>query len=445
MLECIGVSSISDLFSQIPDAIRLQRPLRLPPALSEWELQKRLRQHASKNATVLDCLSFLGAGAYEHYIPAVVPALASRGEFLTAYTPYQPEMSQGLLQVLFEFQNLMGGILGLPIVNCSVYDGATALAESAWMACSAKSLKRIVAAESIWPDWRAVLSTYMDGRGVEIISVPSHPKTGALDLEKLELALSSPSAACLVQSPNSFGVIEDVETVCKIARRRNALSVIAANPISLGCLKSPGELGATIACCEAQPLGIPLSAGGPYIGVIATHPEFKKFLPGRIVGMCKDLNEEPALALVDEEREQHVSRDQAASHICSNQALMALRIVLWLSSVGETGFTEIARLNARKARYFHRLLCSIPGVTSARSGEFFNEFAVRLPCEVTPALAALRERGIFGGVNPASLNPAWPEALLVAVTETKSKEDLDRAHQAFSEVIASLPLKPQAD
>ncbi len=441
MLECIGINTIEELFSQIPPSIRLNRPLQLPPALSEWELQKRLRHHASHNATVLDAVSFLGASAYEHYIPAVVPALASRGEFLTAYTPYQPEMSQGLLQVLFEFQVLMGGILGLPIVNCSVYDGATALAESAWMACSAKSIKRIVVAGSIWPDWRTVLTTYMEGRSVEIVTVPSHPKTGALDLEKLELALSVPSAACLVQSPNAFGVIEDVEAICKISKKQGSLSVVSVNPISLGCLKSPGELGADIACCEAQPLGIPLSAGGPYVGVIATHPEFKKYIPGRIVGVCKDLNEEPALALVDEEREQHVSRDKAASHICSNQALMGLRIVLWLSSVGETGFVEISKLNARKAHYFQNLLCSIPGVTPARSGEFFNEFAVRLPCDVNTTLAALRDRGVFGGVNLASLDPAWPEALLVAVTETKSKADLDKAHQMFSEVIAGLPLK----
>lgn len=442
MLKEIGAASIEDLFSQIPAGLRLRRPLDLPEPLSEWELAKRLRRLAQSNSTTLTHLSLLGGGAYEHYIPAVVAAIASRGEFLTAYTPYQPEMSQGLLRVLHDFQLIMGRLLGLPAVNSSVYDGATALAEAAWMACSIRGLRRLAVAETIWPDWRRVLKTYMDGRGVELVYVAADPGTGAVPAEALDRALSgAPAAAFLLQTPNMYGVVESVRTLAALCRARRALCNVSTYPMLLGCAASPGALGADIVSCEAQSLGLQLNAGGPYLGVIAARAEHEMFLPGRIVGQCDDLKGEPALALVKESREQHVARHKATSHICSNQALMALRALVYLSSVGERGFRRLSSLNARKARYLCERLCRLPGVRLAKSGPYFNEFLLRLPCPADGLLRALRRDGIFGGLDFSGFDPACRDHLLVAVTETKSKAELDRAAQAFAAALA----RPEAD
>ena len=438
MLKIMGMASVEDLFSQIPGAIRLQRSLNLPEPLMEWDLQKRLRGLANSNENTLTHLSFLGAGAYEHYIPAVVPALASRGEYLTAYTPYQPEMSQGSLRILHDFQTIMARLLGLPKVNSSVYDGATALAEAAWMCCSIKRLRHLAVSESIWPEWRTVLETYLKGRGVTLAWISANPATGEISLEALEAALQKqPCAGAILQTPNRFGVIEPVRKAVEVCRRHDALAQVSCYPLLAGCLQSPGEQGADIVTCEAQPLGLPLNAGGPYLGVIATRDEYQKFLPGRIVGDCVDLKNEPALALVMEEREQHVSRDKATSHICSNQALLALRATIYLSVLGEAGFREVARLCAQKARYLCEKLLAIPGVRLAKSGRYFNEFLLEIPANVPELLARLRERKIFGGVDFSTLDSACRNHLLVAVTETKTKPELDLAAKTFAELLAA--------
>jgi glycine dehydrogenase subunit 1 len=427
MLKDSGASSIEDLFSRIPARLRLKRPLNLPAPLSEWELDKLMRGRAAANATVRTHLSFLGGGAYEHHIPAVVDAVASRGEFLTAYTPYQPEISQGLLRVLHDFQLLMGRLLGLPAVNSSVYDGATALAESGWMAASIRKVKRLAVSESLWPEWREVLEAYMRGREVELRFVPAEEGSGAVDLGALDRALAGDRpAAFLLQSPNRWGVVEPVRSAAALCRARKALLNVSCHPMSLGLCEPPGAQGADIATCEAQCLGVPLNAGGPYLGVMAARQEFEGFLPGRIVGRCDDIKGQAALALVLEHREQHVSREKAASHICSNQALMALRACVYLCVLGERGFRRISELNARKAHYLFDKLCSIPGVSPARSGPFFNEFLLRLPKPVIPVLESLRREGIFGGIA----HP--PGCLLVAATETKSKAELD----AFAAALA---------
>lgn len=436
MLKSMGLGSVEDLFSQIPAAIRLRRPLNLPEPLNEWELQKRLRRLAGKNQTVLTHLSFLGGGAYEHFIPAVVPAIASRGEYLTAYTPYQPEMSQGLLRMLHDFQRVMGRLLGLPKVNCSVYDGATALAEAAWMCCSIRGARRIAVSEAIWPQWRSVLQTYMEGRGVELRWIPADGASGETSGEALARELKKEKyAGFLFQTPNQFGVVEPAKALIEISHRGETLVQASCNPMMLGCLKSPGELGADIVSCEAQPLGLALNAGGPYLGVMATRDEFQKYLPGRIVGECADLKGEPALALVMEEREQHVSRDKATSHICSNQALMALRALLYLSVLGEQGFRRVAELNAEKAHYLSDRLCRIPGVRLAKTGRFFNEFLLELPVDPGRFLAAMREQGIFGGIDFGGINSAYPKHLLVAVTEIRNKAELDRMGDVFAETV----------
>jgi len=436
MLEAIGLGSIDGLFSQIPEDLRLKRLLDLPPPLSEWELEKHVRGLASQNSTTLTHLSLLGGGAYEHHVPAVVSEIASRGEFLTAYTPYQPEISQGLLRVLHDFQRLMGQLLGLPKANSSVYDGATALAEASWMACSIRQIPRIAVAETIWPEWRSVLETYMTGRGVSIQTVPADPDSGLVAQDVLEQSLARvPVAALVIQTPNMFGVVESVRPLAAICKSHGALTSVSSYPMLLGSVQSPGEQGADIVTCEAQSLGLWLNAGGPYLGVIATRDEHEMFLPGRIVGDCEDLKGEPALALVKEKREQHVSREKATSHICSNQALMALRAVVYLATVGENGFRRLSCLNAQKAHYLCERLCSLPGVALAKSGRFFNEFLLSLPCAPARVLGALREDGIFGGIDFASLDPRYPHHLLIAVTETKSKSELDRIVAAFARAL----------
>jgi glycine dehydrogenase subunit 1 len=441
MLEAVGVREIEDLFAQIPATVRLQRALNLPEPLTEWELEKRFGELAAKNATTRTHLSFLGGGAYEHYIPATVDAMASRGEYLTAYTPYQPEMSQGLLRVLHDFQRMVQALLGLPATNCSVYDGATALAEAAWMACCIKGVDHLAVSEAIWPQYRNVLETYMKGREVSIAWVKSVPATGEVDLDHLrDILLDRNAAAFLVQTPNQFGVIEPLRQISSLCREHVTLSNVSVYPMTLGCLESPGKLGADIVTAEAQSLGIPLAAGGPYMGLIATHEEYEKYLPGRIVGDCIDLKGEPALALIKEEREQHVSRDKATSHICSNQALMALRASVYLSTLGEEGFRKVSGLCAIKAHELADALCRIPGVRLAFSGKFFNEFLLEVPVSPSALLSGLRESGIFGGINVAEWNPEtpWRSHLLIAVTELRSRSELARMASAFESVVTEL-------
>ena len=439
MLSAMGMTSIGELFAQVPEAIRLKRPLNLPPPLSEWELDKRLHELAGRNAGVRTHLSLLGGGAYAHYIPAVVPAIATRGEYLTAYTPYQPEMSQGILRVLHDFQIVTSRLLGLPAVNCSVYDGATALAESAWMACSIKGIHRLAVAETLWPDSLRVLRAYMKGRGVTIATAPADPETGRVDSRALTRILDAgPVASVIVQTPNCFGIVESVPAIVEACRARDSLSHVHCYPMMLGCLKNPGEQGADIATAEAQCLGITLSGGGPYLGLIATRMEYERFLPGRIVGECDDIKGQKALALVKENREQHVARDKATSHICSNQANLALRVLVYLSAVGENGFRRLAALNTVKAHYLCARLCAIPGVRRVHTGSFFNEFLLELPCAARPLLEALRQDGIFGGIDAAALFPGRHSQVLIAVTEMLSKGELDRAGDAFARRIGPL-------
>ncbi|MCS1408572.1 MAG: putative glycine dehydrogenase (decarboxylating) subunit 1 [Verrucomicrobia subdivision 3 bacterium] len=427
MLKSIGVKAIEDLFATIPSSLLLNQPLDLPARLPEWKLERRFRELSGCNQTTHEFQTFLGGGAYEHYIPETVRTIASRGEFLTAYTPYQPEMSQGTLRVLHDFQTLMAKLLGQPAVNCSVYDGATALAESSWMACRITGNKRLVVAANIWPEYQAVLETYMQGRGVELVIMPSEPTTGEIDLAAMtSLVAESPTAAVIAQSPNRYGVIESVAEITKCCHGADTLAVVSCYPISLGCLRSPGSNDTDIICCEAQPLGLELNAGGPYLGVIATRQEFELHLPGRLVGVCDNLKGEPVLALVKEEREQHVARHKATSHICSNQALLALRTSVYLATLGEQGFRRISSLCAAKARYLYDKLIAIKGIKSAKTGAFFNEFLINLPCPAGVILKMLRENQIFGGIDFSEWEPSENHRLLIAVTEVKTREDLDQ-------------------
>lgn len=438
MLSAIGVDSVAALFSTIPASLRLSRPLDLPALLSEWELTRHMEELAAKNATVKTHNSFLGGGAYDHYIPAVVDSIASRGEFLTSYTPYQPEISQGLLQSLYEYQEAMALLTGLPVVNGSCYDGATALADAAWACCLISGKHKsaeLLLAETIWPQYRTVLETYLNGRGVTRRTLPFDSKTGRLDIKKLDdmLAQSKP-AGFLFQTPNALGVLEDVKAIAETCKKHKVVSVCSFNPIAAGLLASPGEQGVDIVAADGQPLGIPLSAGGPTLGVFATKKEYRAFVPGRLVGKVTDIHGNLAYALVYEDREQHVARERATSNICSNQALNALRAVIYLASLGKEGLTRIAALNARKAHYLAEKLCLIKGVELAFSGHYFNECVITLPKPASKVLAVLEKKNIFGGID-VSGQFGLSHALLVCATEKKTKADMDAFASALKEAV----------
>ena len=425
MLQVMGLHSVEQLFEDVPAQVRLGRDFDLPPTLNEWELQRDVRAMADMNASTLTHTSFLGGGAYEHYIPAVVDAITSRGEFLTAYTPYQPEMSQGLLQALFEFQTLVGKLLGRECVNCSVYDGATALAEACWMMCSATAKRRVVVPQALWPEYQEVLNTYLIPRGVTVDYVLQDPVTGLVDIDAMTAKfVGDDLAGVVLQSPNTLGVVEDVAALSNICKERRVLLAVCVNPLLCGWLESPGQLGADIVVCEGQPLGLPLCAGGPYIGIIACAKPLERYLPGRLVGRVHDLNGKLGYALVKEDREQHVARDKATSHICSNQALNAIRVAVYLACLGEGNFMQIAEVNAANAVVLRDLLIALPGVRRLRSGVHFNEFAIELPIPATEFCARMKHLGIFAGVSLAESLVGHKRGLLIAVTEIKNLGDL---------------------
>jgi glycine dehydrogenase subunit 1 len=425
MLETMGLRSVEQLFDDIPAAVRLQRELALPAALSEWELQRDVHAMAALNGTSHTHACFLGAGAYDHYIPAVVDAIVSRGEFLTAYTPYQPEMSQGLLQALFEFQVLVGRLLGRECVNCSVYDGATALAEACWMMCSASGRRRVVIPQALFAEYGAVLETYLVPRGVTLVRVPADERTGLTGAGAIDALLAQGGIAGVVlQSPNAFGVIEDVAAIAAVCKRSSALLCVSVNPMLCGWLEAPGQLGADIVTCEGQPLGLPLSSGGPYVGIIACAKPLERYLPGRLVGRVHDLNGRLGYALVKEDREQHVARDKATSHICSNQALNAIRVAVYLACLGEANFMRLAQANATNAASLRKQLVALPGVKPLRTGVHFNEFALALPVESALFCRRMSERGLLAGVPIARSLAGHDRGLLVAVTEKHSAADI---------------------
>ncbi len=426
MLSVLGLASVEQLFADVPASVRLTRELQLPPPLSEWELMRDVRAIAARNSTTLTHACFLGSGAYEHYVPAVVEAIVSRGEFLTAYTPYQPEMSQGLLQALFEFQILTGRLLGHECVNCSVYDGATALAESCWMMCCATNKRRIVVPQALWSEYHAVLSTYLLPRGVTIDTVAPDAQTGLIDIDAVQTLLAAGDVAGVVlQSPNAFGVIEDIAGLADACRQHQVLLCACVNPLLCGWLEPAGQLGADIVVCEGQPMGLQLNAGGPYIGIIACSKALERYLPGRLVGRVHDLNGKLGYALVKEDREQHVARDRATSHICSNQALNAIRVAVYLAALGETNLMHIAQANATNARTLQNCLLALPGVKALRSGVFFNEFSIELPIAADLFCARMRERALFAGVPIAPSLAGHARGLLIAVTETKNSDDIN--------------------
>lgn len=432
ILARIGVNSIEELFVDIPESVRRQAQLRIREGMSELELVKYISKLAAQNKTVEEYTSYLGAGAYEHFIPSYVDQLLLRSEFYTAYTPYQPEISQGTLQAIYEFQTLVCELTGMDGANASMYDGATALAEAALMSCDATRRGKVLVPQTIHPEYREVLQTYLRPRGVEITEVPY--VNGVVSLEALEERLSTEIGAVLLQSPNFFGLIEKAEEVAKLAHAKGALFVMAVNPVSLGLLKSPGELGADIVAGEGQPFGNPLNYGGPYLGFLACREKLVRRMPGRIVGATKDKNGKKGYVLTLQAREQHIRREKAASNICSNEALCALAFTIHLSGLGKKGLSEMARLNLQKAHYAAQEIEKLPGMSLAYTGPFFHEFVVKTEVSPQRINEELLKHGIIGGLDLSLFYPELDHHLLFCVTETKTKEDIDGLVARMGEV-----------
>lgn len=430
MLAAIGVQNIEELFAPIPAELRCST-FNLPPGMSEFETYARLQQLAADNCQNL--LLFIGGGFYDHVIPAVVDHLAGRAEFYTAYTPYQPECSQGTLQALFEYQTAICRLTGLDASNASLYDGATALAEAALMAMRATNRSKVLVDGSVSPIARQVLATYLSFHDAELVELP--PLDGLLNRAELTARLDDQTAALLVQYPNVFGCIDDFSGLANQVHANGALLVTAVYPVALGMLKSPGELGADIAVGDGQSLGNPLSFGGPSFGFIAARKSHIRNMPGRIVGETVDKNGKRGFVLTLQAREQHIKRHKATSNICSNQSLCALRGLIFLSAIGRQGLAELAGLNYDKAEYAKSCLARLPDVTVLQTAPTFNEFTISLPKPADQVVAALLERGIAAGLPLGHLYEGSQHLLVVTVTEKRTKKEIDQLVKELREVL----------
>jgi glycine dehydrogenase subunit 1 len=436
MLAKIGVRSIDELFQCIPENIRLDRNLKVPNAHTELELINRFLLLSEKN-TYNRYLSFLGAGAYQHFIPAAVDYLSIRGEFLSPYTPYQPEVSQGTLQSIFEFQTMICQLTGMDVANASLYDGASGAAEAVLMANRLTRKNKVLVAKSIHPQYRNVIETYTQNLDIHIEEI-GYTDTGQVDLNGLKDLLDDQTSAVVIQSPNFFGTIEPFKEIAEQSRKNKTLSVfLVAEAVSMGILEAPGKLGADIVTGEAQSFGMPLSFGGPYLGFMACSKEFVRQFPGRIVGQTQDLDGNTGYVLTLSTREQHIRREKATSNICTNQALCALRATIFLELMGEEGFMDMARQNMQKAAYAFEQLSRLQGVKSRFSGKIFNEFVLGFERPWREVDLMLREKKICGGFPLEKDFPELKNCVLFNVTEMHTKEDIDRLTAALKEVLGT--------
>ena len=429
MLDVIGVTTIEDLFADIPAEMR-PKSFDLPEGLSEMEACAYFEELAGKNRT--DLVSFLGAGFYDHYIPKAIDNLVGRGEFYTAYTPYQPESSQGTLQAIFEFQTAMCKLLDMDVSNASVYDGGFAIFEALMMAVRARKRKKLVIDESVNPIYRQMLATHTDNVDVELVTVPH--ANGLSDVEALKAAIDKDCAAVVVQNPNFFGNVQDFTDLFEHAHANKALGIISVYPVMQAVMKTPGEMGADIAVAEGQSLGQPLSFGGPYLGIMACTKKMVRQLPGRIVGRTEDLEGKTGYVLTLQAREQHIRRAKATSNICSNQALCALRALIHLSLLGPEGLVRTAELSMERAHYLADRLSVLPGVELLNDAPFGNEFAIRLPIDANVAINALMDKGFVTGFPAGKYYEDMDNVLLVACTEMHSFEQIG----LFTELLGGL-------
>ncbi len=425
MMAKIGISSLDELFSTIPKDIMLKRELNVPSPMTELELIQLFEKVTQKN-NYQNYLSFLGAGAYRHVIPYIVDYLSSRGEFLSPYTPYQPEVSQGTLQVIFEFQTLICQLTGMDIANASLYDGASAAAEAVLMAHRLKGKSKVIIAKTLHPHYRRVIQTYVKNLGVEIEEI-KYSETGEFDLKDLRKKLDDKTAAVVFQSPNFMGVIENLKKISDLAHSVQALSiVVVTEPVSLGILEAPGKLGADIVAGEGQSFGLPLSFGGPYLGFMACCKEYIRQFPGRIAGQTKDVDGKRGFVLTLSTREQHIRRERATSNICTNQAWCALRATIFLETLGREGLKELAWQNIQKANYALEKLSQIKGIKRKFKGNFFNEFVLEFSGGFEKTSGFLRKKGIVGGLNLGEYYPELKKCALVCVTEMHKREEIDK-------------------
>jgi glycine dehydrogenase subunit 1 len=436
MLARLDLSSMKELFTSIPDSIKLNRDLNIPDSKTESELVSHFKDIADRN-TDQHYLSFLGAGAYPHVIPSVVDYLASRGEFVSPYTPYQPEVSQGTLQIIFEFQTLICQLTGMDIANASLYDGASGAAEAVLMAHRLKRKPKVLLAGLIHPQYKEVIHTYTRNLGIQIEEV-GFSSDGFVDDADLQKKIDTETSVVIAQSPNFIGVIEDLESISKTALANGALSaVVISEPVSLGLLDPPGNLGADIVTGEAQSFGIPQSFGGPFLGFMACSKEFIRQFPGRIAGETVDVEGKRGFVLTLSTREQHIRRERATSNICTNQALCALRATIFLETMGKEGIRELAWHNVQKANYALEECVKINGIEQKFSGAFFNEFVLEFGKPVEDVNLYLKEQGITGGLDLEKFYPELKNCALFCVTEIHSKENIDRLVSTLKEALNS--------
>ena len=432
LLAATGARRLEEFFAPVPEGIRFPE-LHLPPQLTEMEALWQLEAVAARNVAVAAEDTYLGAGSYRHFVPAAVGQILARGEFYTAYTPYQPEVAQGTLQVIYEFQSLVAALTGMDVANASMYDGATALAEGALMTVSLpRGRRRIVVAGTVHPGYRGVLRTYVEGLDIKLVEAP-------LTFEGLRSApenlapLTADDLACIVvQYPNFFGAIEDLSSFAELAHARGGALVVATSPVPLALLRPPGELGADVVAAEGQSLGIPQSYGGPYVGLLAAKQAYVRQMPGRLAGQTVDSEGKRGFVLTLQTREQHIRREKATSNICTNQGLMATAATVYMATLGPAGFREVARRCYDNAHYLARGIAEVPGYAIATPGEFFHEFTVNTTMPAQEVVDQLHAHGMLGGLDLGTIDARLDHFLLVCATETNTKAGIDR-------LVASLP------
>ncbi|MEO0131785.1 MAG: aminomethyl-transferring glycine dehydrogenase subunit GcvPA [candidate division WOR-3 bacterium] len=432
MLEKIGVSSFEELISVIPKELRFTGELNLPPPLSELEIFNHCRSLAAKNKNLNEYTSFLGAGVYDHYIPSVVKHIVSRSEFYTAYTPYQAEVSQGTLQTIYEYQSLICELFDMEISNAGMYDGASAFAEACHMARTITKRNKILMASTIHPYYQQVIKTYTYGLNIPIIECSCG--LGRIDPKEIEEKIDQDTAALLVQHPNFFGILEPVRMLSEIVHKHGALLIVCVDPISLGLFVPPGGYQADIAVGEGQPLGILPAYGGPYLGILTTRSEYIRIIPGRLVGKTADIDNKTGYVLVLQTREQHIRREKATSNICTNEALCALMATIYLTVMGKNGIREVARQCYAKSHYLAKEITQIDSYELAFNAPFFKEFVIKTKHSPKYIIKELLKEKIFAGIDLSRFNKDWENLMLIAVTEKRTKSELDRYIKLLKEL-----------
>ena len=432
MLEVIGVSAVGDLFAPVPASLRL-KDLALPPGISEMEAMAFVQSLADDAHDRAVTASFLGGGAYDHFAPSAVDAMISRGEFFTAYTPYQPEVSQGTLRAIFEFQTAICELTGMEVANASMYDGASALAEAVLMAVRLNDGTRVLLPQSLHPFYRQVVGTYVRGIGLELVDVP-WCDSGVLDLAVLKRELTAQTAAVVVQNPNFFGVLESLDEIGSLVDQTQTAFVACVNPMSLSAIRPPGDFGADVVVGDGQPLGLPLSYGGPYVGFFASREAHVRKMPGRICGETTDVDGKRGFVLTLQTREQHIRRERATSNICTNQTLCATAITVYLAALGPQGFREVGDLNWHQSHRALHALTALDGVRQKFSGAIFNEFVLETDHKASEVLVALRQQGVAAGIDLGRFYPGLENCILTCVTEKRTDADLDRLIEAWRAV-----------